>query len=426
MLLAILGVAFLLRGALVLATPDFVPVADPADYDRIAGSLISGHGFGGTAFAAPGTPSALRPPAYPLLLASLYELVGHSWTAARLMEALLGTVCVLLVYLLVREVWGDRAGLVAAGLAAVFPPLIMLNGSLVSESLFLPLELGALLAVLAWRRRPRLWLAALVGLLCGLAMLTRTVGVALLLGVIVGFVTTRRPVRLRLSAAGTAGVVAILLIAPWAIRNAILFDAFVPLSTQGGPTAAGVYNVDAFKPGARFYAMWRPPWFVREFRPLFGTTYDEAEIDARLTRSAERYAVDHPEHVAVAVGLNTLRLFLEVGRGHTAVARVWYDEEAVPARLQPVVSWSARLASLLALATLALAAARRIRLRTGPVFIWASALLLYASVVPLHGANRYGAPLAPFVLILVAVGASAIGGRGPCRRSSRGPRPARP
>jgi 4-amino-4-deoxy-L-arabinose transferase-like glycosyltransferase len=410
-LLSILGVAFLLRAALVLATPDFQPVGDPADYDRIASSLIAGDGFGGTAFAAPGTPTALRPPAYPLLLASLYELVGHSWTAARLTGAVLGTVSVLLLYLLARTVWGDGVGLVAAGLAAVFPPLIMLNGSLMSESLFLPLELGALVAVLEWRRRPQLRLAALVGLLCGLALLTRTVGVALLLGVIIGFLTTQRPVRLRLSAAGIAVLVAILLIAPWTIRNAIVFHAFVPLSTQGGPTAAGVYNVDAFKPG-EFYATWRPPWWVREFRPLIGTTLDEAEIDARLTKSAVRYAVGHPDHVASAVGLNTLRLFLEVGHGHTRVARAWYDEEGVPVQLQPVVSWSARLASVFALATLAAAAVRRLRLRAGPVFIWASALLLYASVIPLHGANRYGAPLAPFVLIMVSLGALAI-----CNRS---------
>jgi hypothetical protein len=231
--------------------------------------------------------------------------------------------------------------------------------------------------------------------------------------VIIGFVTTQGSVRLRLSSAGTAVLVAILLIAPWTIRNAMVFDAFVPLSTQGGPTAAGVYNVDAFKPG-EFYAIWRPPWWVREFQPLFGTTFDEVEIDARLTSSAVRYAVDHPEHVAIAVGLNTLRLFLEVGPGHTLVAHAWYVEEGVPARLQPIVSWSARLASVLALATLVGVAVRRVRLRAGPVFIWASAFLLYVSVIPLHGANRYGAPLAPFVLIVVSLGALAI-----CNRSRR-------
>jgi hypothetical protein len=187
----------------------------------------------------------------------------------------------------------------------------------------------------------------------------------------------------------------------------MVFDAFVPVSTQGGPTAAGVYNVDSFKPG-ELYAIWRPPWWVKEFQPLFGTTFDEVEIDERLTSSAMRYAVDHPEHVATAIGLNTLRLFLEVGPEHTLVARAWYTEEGVPARLQPVVSWSARLASVLALLTLVGVAARRVRLHPGPVFIWVSAFLLYLSVIPLHGANRYGAPLAPFVLIVVSLGAVAI------------------
>src|SRR4051794_29836052 len=46
LLLAILAAAFLLRIAVVAFGRHFKPVADPADYDRIALSLAGGHGFG--------------------------------------------------------------------------------------------------------------------------------------------------------------------------------------------------------------------------------------------------------------------------------------------------------------------------------------------------------------------------------------------
>ena len=65
---AIVVVAPLARAALILATPHFIPFGDPADYERNAASIATGHGMGVTLIASPGTPSALRPPAYQFLL----------------------------------------------------------------------------------------------------------------------------------------------------------------------------------------------------------------------------------------------------------------------------------------------------------------------------------------------------------------------
>jgi hypothetical protein len=84
-LLWILVVAAAARAALILVTPHFTLFGDPADYQHWAVSLASGHGFPSTGIASPGTPSAFRPPAYPLTLAGLYELVGVHPLAGRVL-----------------------------------------------------------------------------------------------------------------------------------------------------------------------------------------------------------------------------------------------------------------------------------------------------------------------------------------------------
>ena len=178
-----LAVALLARLLVIVATPHFRPTNDAADYDRHAVSLaVHGtyppSGFGG--------PSAFRPPAYPYLLAGVYKLVGTRsastrWEAGRIADALLGVVVVALVALIARRLWGPAVALGAGALAAVFPPLLLVGSSLMSESLYIPLVLGAVLAALAARGSEHRWrYALLTGLLVGLAALTRANGLFVL------------------------------------------------------------------------------------------------------------------------------------------------------------------------------------------------------------------------------------------------------
>src|SRR2546430_1641034 len=73
-------------------------------------------------------------------------------------------------------VGGERVGVIAAGLAAVYPALVMLDSSLRSESLYLPLIALCLLACYRLVDAPRGWGAGLLGLAIGLAALTRSEG----------------------------------------------------------------------------------------------------------------------------------------------------------------------------------------------------------------------------------------------------------
>jgi hypothetical protein len=129
-------------------------------------------------------------------------------------------------------------GLAALALAAVFLPLVLDGMSLISEPLFVVLELGAALAVLRHRRRPEtLHWAVAAGVLVGLASLTRSDGPLLALPLLAGVWSRARP-----WAAVALAAAAILVIAPWTIRNAVVLHAFVPLSTETGVTLLGTYN----------------------------------------------------------------------------------------------------------------------------------------------------------------------------------------
>src|SRR5215212_3635865 len=99
-LVLILVVALGLRVGLVVATGEHVPWGDPVDYHRHAARLTESGTYPPSTQAAPGSPAAFRPPAWPYLLAGVYEVTGTSLTAGRLAAAALGTLAVLLVYLI--------------------------------------------------------------------------------------------------------------------------------------------------------------------------------------------------------------------------------------------------------------------------------------------------------------------------------------
>jgi 4-amino-4-deoxy-L-arabinose transferase-like glycosyltransferase len=409
-LLLILALAFALRAALVLATPHFQPNNDPRDYDQIAIALAHGHGYPPTLLAAPGTPSALRPPGYPYLLAAVYAVVGHSFTAGRLMSAALGVIVVALVYLIGRRLWDRRIALVAAALAACFPPLIALNASLLSEPLFLVLELSVVLAVLAWRSTESGQLYAVAaGVGCGAAALTRSVGLLLTIAAAVGLLTAPAvPRGRRLTGVAVLLASMCVVIAPWTIRNASVFHgAFIPISTQDGITAAGTYNAQAAAPGWS-HAVWRPPYFVPAFQHLFRDSIDEARMDSILRHDAVEFALAHPFYALTTTVYDSLRL-LNIGPAHHLVSHLWYHEMGVAAGAEAWVSLSAdvviALAAVGSLVVLLRPAERR---RRHTLFVWLVPLLMYASTVPIHGGVRYRAPLDPFFVLAAAWAIAAV------------------
>lgn len=414
--MAILAVAALLRFAAIAVDSGYSPQNDAFEYDYYARSVAAGDGYPESGYLRQRGPTAIRGPGYPYFLGGVYALSGDSATAGRLAGAALGVLAVFLLYLIAKRIWGRRVGLIAAALAAVFPPLVLLSTELWSETLFIPLELGAVLCVLNFRRSGgELRWAAVAGALCGLALLTRNTAAPLLVCIPLGMLVA--PIRLSprtLWAPLTVLGVAALVLAPWAIRNANAFGRFVPVTTSTGITAAGVYNPTSFHDSGS-HGAWRDPQVVPGFTYLFETPgIDEAEVDTTLRRKAKDFAWGHPGYVAEVFAWDLARMF-ELSGGSVVDG----EGKVVTARGIGSATPPAERAGLLAAVALALCGAvaiLRSRRRgrqgaqpffpSGPLFLWLIPALTLFLTALLNGLPRDRLPADPFLLLLAAVGAA--------------------
>jgi len=234
------------------------PVYDAAAYAAISANLADGEGF----TVGPGAtqPSSNYSPGLPLLVAGIYELTGGAHErCARLVLALIGSLAILFTYLVGRRLTlslkhlpprggGNRlavvAGLCGAAAVAIYPALLEYQGMLMSEPLAATLLSGAVLAILWAGERAGHWDWLLPGALLGALALVRPeyLAIALMVALLAFGRRARADWRLGLGQATVllAGLAVVL--APWAIRNAVALDRPVPISTGGGQVLfAGTY-----------------------------------------------------------------------------------------------------------------------------------------------------------------------------------------
>ena len=182
-----------------------------------------------------------------------------------------------------REAAGGRAAVGAAALAAVFPAFVARDASVHSETLFALLVALALLAALRVARRPSVAGLVALGAIIGLAALTRSEGILLLVLLALPAVWRAGPRRVR----GLAVVVLAtgVVLAPWLVRCWTAFDRPVALTTSTGDLLAGA-NCDATYRGS-LIGEWA-------FNCVLGAPgRDEVAVAARLRARGTRYARAH-------------------------------------------------------------------------------------------------------------------------------------
>ncbi|HEX7243961.1 MAG TPA: glycosyltransferase family 39 protein [Solirubrobacterales bacterium] len=418
-LVAIVLAGLVLRIGAVATDGGYKPANDAFEYDYYARAIADGDGYPRSGYLLQGGPTAIRGPGYPYFLGGVYALSGSSATAGRVADALLGALAIVLTYLIARRIWGVRVGLLAAALTAVFPPLVLLSRELLSESLFIVLELGAVLCALNYRRSGgALGWAAGAGALCGLALLTRNTGLALLLPLALGVLVLQPRFRPRaLLGPAVLLAVAALVVAPWTIRNTVQFDRFVPLTTSAGITAAGVYNPTSHD--SNTHGAWRDPRTVPSLAPLFETPgLDEAEVDAKLRREARDFAWQHPVYVAEAFGWNLARMFELTGGSVVDREGNPVDDRGIGSAAPTSERIGIAILVLLGLVgTLALIFSRRANpgdserppgLPRGPFFLWLIPILILTTTALVNGLPRDRLPADPFLLILAAIGLAVV------------------
>lgn len=416
---SVLVAALAVRVGYILATPGYKVLHDDHAYDRLARGIAATGAYPDVG----GHSTAYRPPGFTYLLGTVYAVVGTGHVrivAARIVQALLGVVIVGLLGALAARLFDRRAAMWTMVLAALYVPLVAAGTSLLAEPLTIVLELGAVLAVLAWRRHERLGYVVAAGVMAGAMALCRSNAFVLLLPLAVGVWPAAK--RLRAAAPKRVAllvVTAAAVVAPWTIRNAVVMHSFIPVSDELGGTLAGTYNpVSAHDPnGPGFWRLYdQIPSYDRETRSLVAGP--EAPFQSKLVHLAVQYAEHHPLYVLRVGGYNTLRLF---GFNRFSVSRFTASVAGITSpRVADAGVYSFWVVSALALVALA---NRRLRARI-PGFIWLAVGVLFLSIVFVNSeAPRLRLPLDPFVLLLA--GAALASGFGRRARSSSQPMAAR-
>lgn len=402
----ILVVALGARVGYVAATPGYVPIHDDHQYDQLALGIVHNGDFP----VDDHRPTAYRPPGYPYVLAGVYAVAGTGndrVTIARYVQTLEGTAIVALLGLLALWLMGPLAALCTMAVAALYIPLVTVGAALLSEPQFAALTIAALLCVLAYRRAGGGWRwVILTGVLGGVASLTRSNGLVVLLA-LAGGLWIGRP---RLSRRALAPVLAmlatsILVIAPWTIRNAVIFHTFIPVTDEQGGTLAGTYNpVSASDPVAP--ASWHLLAQIPEYysRSLAVAARPEPELQSTLTRLALRYIGNHPFYVFEVGFYNGLRL-LDLG----GLARVDFTAMSSGITSAGVADSGAICFWIVGLLAIVGLASRRVR-RAIPRFVWLAAGLILVSILFVNTESpRFRVPLDPFFILLAGGGLATIG-----------------
>jgi 4-amino-4-deoxy-L-arabinose transferase-like glycosyltransferase len=401
---------------------------DSKSYSDIAESLYETGRYG--------TPEMRNPtdwsPGAPIFYAGVYYLTGGVHPdLARAAVALLGALMVLFVYLLGRRLAGPAVGVGGALLAAIYPAFIDNAEQFLSEPIAAFTLSGAVLATFwAADKRRSTWAWLLPGALLGATALTRPE--YLMFAGIIGLVVLVKMARdrgIRLGVASLALFVGafVLVLAPWTVRNFVVLDKFVPVTTGGGKALF----VATYLPGdGRQLRVKRE--LIRRFEHKQNVT-DKEVADTQMKDLLDKVARKYPDlerDAALArIGRENFRKYVREEPAQYAgmvVTKMWNVWRRGSGPTMRGTGWIWFHYSILALAIIGLAVLAW-RRRWEAIVL---ALLIFGITVLgglLLAVPRRNVPLMPLVMTLAACGAAWIAltaGAWIAERRSRG-RPVR-
>jgi hypothetical protein len=173
------------------------------------------------------------PPLYPYFIAVPYALF-HTLTAVKWLQVGVAALLVPAVGRVGACAFGGRVGLVGAAVTAFYPELIWFSVHFWCETLFMALLWWAIERLVAADATGRAGPAISAGFLWGLSVLTRETALYFAPLAALWLAAPGASGRKRWATGGAFLLTTLLTVAPWTLRNWIVFEAFVPVSTSGG------------------------------------------------------------------------------------------------------------------------------------------------------------------------------------------------
>lgn len=377
LLLILLG-ALLLRGGIAMAAKkSFSMDPDSYSYETIAHTILQN----GTL-----TPSANRTPGFPAFIAMIYAVLGSDFKNIVLVQALIATLTIVLVYMIGRKVIGERAGLMAAALVAVDPFQVYFSAKVLTETLFTFMLCLIVYAILFLQEDQTHGgrTSFILGLLLGLTALLRpeVVGLAVVLaaGYGISVLLKRRNFRGMVNMGIMLLTMAAILL-PWGLRNQRLLGRFVVTSTNGGWTMyeglATDYSVDGWDKYRR----------EKMYPDLTAYGLDnELKVNDHFAAKSRIYIREHPGDFILLSVRKLFKLYRVIP----------YEVFSMKARIASVLYFLPLL--LLFIAGMVLTRSQVIRLM--PIYL----VLAYVSGIHMLFTSqiRYRVPLQPLMAVVAA------------------------
>ncbi len=309
----------------------------------------------------------------------------------RMVTVACGIATVAIIGLVARRVAGDRVGLVAAGLAALYPNLWISDGLVMSESVSCLVISLIMWALVTWTDNPTVRTASLVGVAAGLGALVRSEVVLFVPGaaVLMWLVTKRRGLLRPWTHVVVVVGTAIVVMLPWLIFNLVRFDEPVFLTTNEGPALLGANCDDTY------YGPAQGGWsLLCLFDPVTRPNEDPSTRSARQRHQALSYVRHHAGSVPSVVLKRLGRSFDLVALNNMVLGDMGEDRERL-------ASW-AGIVSFWVLAPLAALGAVNTRRRHRAVLL-IPVMIACATTVVIYGGHRFRSSAEPSIVIFAAI-----------------------
>lgn len=230
-LLVIFALGLVLRLLVAFALENKIYWDDGFDYDKLAIRLLEGKGY----VTAEGIATAFRAPVYSYFLAGAYAIFGHDFILVRIIQCLLDSVTLLVIFAIARLLFDRSVATIAASIYALYPLLIY------SANTFFPTTLFTLLLSLAtWslfqlKQQATAFRSALLGVIFGISVLTVPTILAFIpLALVWLFFALEKKGGKFIFNAGIIIVMMGVVLSPWLIRNQKVFNKSLLIATNGG------------------------------------------------------------------------------------------------------------------------------------------------------------------------------------------------
>lgn len=428
-------VGIVARLALLAAFPQVFAFSEPGAvihgseaYDEYAINLLETGVYG----RVPGVADAGLPPLYSAVLSLIYRLFGRHYVAVAAAHILFDALSIALLYDICRRLFpcdpqpGERIGALAGLFFALYPYLIFQNLTLNDTALWILLLHLFVWLLLRLRERESLdrgtlLLAAVAGVVLGIATLARALlpALALLAAVWFLFKLSWTQTLLRLL---PVALISLMVLLPWLMRSGRIYGDFVPIALNSGenifqgnnPHSAAVFRAGydvqwltappdlppITEPVRRNNALaaagWRylreHPAAIPELLLIKLQVYWNPQVTPlRNLREGERLTVDEGGEVVIISGERS-----QIG---VTAANAAYQDEG----LFNVVGRAVQLLYFGGLLLLAVAGAwlsrREWRMLTLLLFIQLSQTLMY---LVFHPSTRYRSPTDPLLFVFSA------------------------